>query len=170
MPAQPLTHEQLEDAKRLKAIYFARRQELQLTQDALASLCGWNSQGTVSQYLNGKIPLNVDASAKLARHLKCSIDDFSPTMAQELRSLGDGLAPDEQNIIMPEAAAPTDPAPGLYAVENRTVSRPPMTDDEKAVLNGYRVASEDVRADIWGKCLVALKKHGRREGEAQKKA
>ena len=71
---------------------------------------------------------------------------------------------------MPEAAAPTDPAPGLCAVENRTVSRPPMTDDEKDVLNGYRVASEDVRADIWGKCLVALKKHGRRAGEAQKNA
>jgi transcriptional regulator with XRE-family HTH domain len=73
-------------------------------------LCA-DGQGTVSQYLNGKIPLNVDASAKLARHLKCSIDDFSPTMAQELRSLGDGLAPDEQNIIMPEAAAQPIPPP-----------------------------------------------------------
>jgi transcriptional regulator with XRE-family HTH domain len=170
MPAQPLTHEQLEDAKRLKAIYFARRQELQLTQDALASLCGWNSQGTVSQYLNGKIPLNVDASAKLARHLKCSIDDFSPTMAQELRSLGDGLAPDEQNIIMPEAAAPTDPAPGLYAVEQRTVARPPLTRDEQAVLDGYRVAGEHDKKRVKEICVTALFDHGNREGEAQKKA
>ncbi|MEF8708268.1 MAG: LexA family transcriptional regulator [Candidatus Accumulibacter propinquus] len=98
MPAQPLTAEQKSDAARLKAIYEAKKGDLGLTQIALAALCGWESQGSVSQYLNGKIPLNIDAAAKLARSLKCSIDDFSPSLAQSLRNLGQPFPGHEKTL------------------------------------------------------------------------
>jgi hypothetical protein len=55
---------------------------------------------------------------------------------------------------MPEAAAPTDPAPGLYAVEQRTVARPPLTRDEQAVLDGYRVAGEHDKKRVKEICVT----------------
>ena len=44
-------------AKRLRAAWDARARSLGLTQDKMAAKLG-GSQGLVSQYLNGKIPLN----------------------------------------------------------------------------------------------------------------
>ena len=174
MPAQPLTAAQKEDAARLKAIYEGKKAELHLTQITLAALCGWESQGSVSQYLNGKIPLNVDAAAKLARGLKCSIDDFSPALAQELRAMGSGLAnapPAEEEITFPDVAPPPDQSyPRLQALEQRTITRPPLTDDEWIIMDGWRIASEEVRHEILSKCLLALHLHGHRAGDIQKKA
>lgn len=46
MPEAKLTPSQKADAARLKAIYVAKKKKDQaLTQEALADLCGWNSQG-----------------------------------------------------------------------------------------------------------------------------
>lgn len=84
MPAQPLSADQRADAARLKAIYNAKRRDLNLTQDSLASACGWDSQGTVSQYLNGKIPLNLKAALRFSAALKCEVADFSPQLAATL--------------------------------------------------------------------------------------
>jgi SOS-response transcriptional repressor LexA len=87
MPALPLSPTQLEDARRLKAIYESKKAELGLTQESLAAACGWESQGSVSQYLNGKIPLNIDAAVKFARELRVSVADFSPELDRELTDL-----------------------------------------------------------------------------------
>lgn len=84
MPALPLSPEQRADAARLKAIYMAKKRDLHMTQESLAAACGWESQGTVSQYLNGKIPLNLDAALKFARHLRISVSDFSESLAASL--------------------------------------------------------------------------------------
>lgn len=85
MPAKPLTPEQLEDAARLKAIFEEKKKtQPSLTQAALADACGWNTQGTVSQYLNGKIPLNVTAAARLAMALGVQIAEFSPSLSKEV--------------------------------------------------------------------------------------
>ena len=46
-----------EASKNLKAAWNARKKELKLTQELAAELLGFESQGTVSQYLNGKIPV-----------------------------------------------------------------------------------------------------------------
>lgn len=91
MPALPLSPEQRQDAERLKAIYSAKKADLKLTQDSLAARCGWDSQGTVSQYLNGKIPLNLPAGAKFAKALECSIEEFSPRLAAEARTVSNLL-------------------------------------------------------------------------------
>lgn len=87
MPAQPLTAEQKEDAARLRKIYFQKRKELGITQESLAEACDWESQGSVSQYINGKIPLNLDAAIKFSQQLKVKIEDFSPQIAEERHRL-----------------------------------------------------------------------------------
>lgn len=103
MPALPLSPEQLADAARLKAIYTAKKRELGLTQESLASACGWESQGTVSQYFNGKIPLNVEAAVKFAKELYCSVADFSPRLAAELAQLRDPhhTSSENANAVLP---------------------------------------------------------------------
>ena len=84
MPAKPLTEEQKADAARLNAIYKARRENVEpgLTQAVLADDLGFSTQSAVSQYLQGKVPLNVEAAVKFAERLECSVSDFSATMQQ----------------------------------------------------------------------------------------
>lgn len=48
-------------AKALRALWDARKGELGLTQDGIAERLGGKTQGLVSQYLAGKIPLNYRA-------------------------------------------------------------------------------------------------------------
>ena len=64
-----------EASKNLKAAWNARKKELKLTQELAAELLGFESQGTVSQYLNGKIPVNTDAALKFAALLKVKPED-----------------------------------------------------------------------------------------------
>lgn len=44
---KPLTQEQLEDARRLKAIYEKKKNELGLSQESVADKMGWGSQALV---------------------------------------------------------------------------------------------------------------------------
>jgi phage repressor protein C with HTH and peptisase S24 domain len=87
MPAQPLTSEQRADAARLKHLFATwqkgrREAQLPSSQEAVSDLLGFN-QSAVSQYLSGRIPLNVDAATKFASLLNCSIADFSPGLAAQ---------------------------------------------------------------------------------------
>lgn len=112
MPAQPLSADQKADAARLKAIYESKKRELRLTQDTLASACGWESQGTVSQYLNGKIPLNLDAALKFAEKLQCSVSEFSPRLAETL-SLSSNTQTSRSGAKSAGDESNTEPGPGL---------------------------------------------------------
>lgn len=49
---------------------------------------GIGSQGMVWQYLNAVAPLNLEAAAKFAKGLHCSISDFSPRLATLLPGSG----------------------------------------------------------------------------------
>jgi len=88
----PLSEEQLADAKRLSDIYKARARESKargdnpaLTQTEVGEQCGWNSpQSTVSQYMNGKVALNLEALLKLASVLGFEPADVSPSLAGKL--------------------------------------------------------------------------------------
>lgn len=138
MPAQPLTPEQKADAARLKAIYEAKKGELQLTQASLAALCGWESQGSVSQYLNGKIPLNLDAAAKLARNLECSIADFSKALDSDLRSLGEASKAPPASFIknaVQQPACPPDQVSFVAAILADLAKT--RTPDERQTLERY---------------------------------
>ena len=70
------------EASRLKAIYQDRkRNDPTLTQDKIADLCEWSGQSVVSQYLNGRIPLNIGALIKFATALRFSLEEVSPRLA-----------------------------------------------------------------------------------------
>lgn len=69
------------EAMRLKAIYQDRkRKDPTLTQDKIADLCEWSGQSVVSQYLNGRIPLNLSALLKFANVLKFWPEEVSPRL------------------------------------------------------------------------------------------
>lgn len=86
MPALPLSPEQLEDAQRLRNIWeLFKRAQPNMTQDLLAEACGWKTQGSVSQYMHGRIPLNLPAILKFARALGVDPEDISPTLALQLQ-------------------------------------------------------------------------------------
>jgi len=78
MAARELTLDELEDAKRLKRIWIAKRDELHLSQVKAAMELGYNSQGAVSQFINGKVALNFQAAAKFAKLLRVNVAEISP--------------------------------------------------------------------------------------------
>lgn len=64
-----------EEARLLKIKYQERKKkDPTLNQEKIADWCGWAGQSVVSQYLNGKIALNLSALIKFA-----SILDFDPS-------------------------------------------------------------------------------------------
>lgn len=87
MPAKPLTPEQKADAAELMKLFKEKAAEEKagrLTQATLADDLGYTTQSAVSQYLNGKVPLNIDASIKFATRFGCRVSDFSPSIQQEI--------------------------------------------------------------------------------------
>lgn len=112
MPAQPLTPAQRDDAMRLKQIYerwkSARRPlGLAASQEHVAAELGFKSQSSVSQYMNGVIPLNVTAAAAFAEFFKCDVGDFSRDLADEIAKLSpdNSLAAGHMPIKMVDAKA-----------------------------------------------------------------
>lgn len=72
------------EADRLKAIYLDRKKHNPaLTQEAIAETAGWATQSVVSQYLNGRIPLNLPALLKFS-----AILDFDPSEVSSRLGLG----------------------------------------------------------------------------------
>lgn len=89
MPAKPLTPEQKADAARLMGLFenqkaIENKQGKRLTQAILADDLGYATQSAVSQYLKGKVPLNVEASVKFAARFGCRVSAFSPSIQEEI--------------------------------------------------------------------------------------
>ncbi len=78
-----LTPEQLEDAKRLKALYESKKKQLKVTQYTIADELEV-SQGAVGHYLNGRIALNVPMVTEFARILQVDASEISPSLAREV--------------------------------------------------------------------------------------
>jgi phage repressor protein C with HTH and peptisase S24 domain len=84
----PLADWQVEDSKRLKALYNQKRGELALTQDKIAAELGEGvTQGAVSHFMNGRTALSLRAAAVFARALQVPISEFSPTLSEQLAAL-----------------------------------------------------------------------------------
>lgn len=74
-----------EEAAKLKAIYNTRKSEdRSLNQDKVAEACGWSGQSAVSQYMTGKIALNLPALLSLSRALRFAPESVSPRLAHTL--------------------------------------------------------------------------------------
>lgn len=122
----PLNTDQLADAARLKDAYLKavaaskeKRESPTLNQFEVGARCGWSSpQSTVSQYLNGKVALNLDALLKLADVL--GIEEpwkISPTLAGGLKRVAVSSAAAHEG-----ATAANSPFPGggdAEAVEDK---------------------------------------------------
>lgn len=96
VPAKPLTADQHDDARRLREALARAKAERGLTQADLATLCGWDSQSTVSQYANGRIPLNIDALGAMCTHLRVPMSEVSPLLARRLAQLVQTLPRDQR--------------------------------------------------------------------------
>jgi transcriptional regulator with XRE-family HTH domain len=75
-----LTSDELADAARLRNAWEVKKRT-GMTQEAVSAKCGWESQSAFSQYLNGVIPLNLEAALRIARALDVGIADLSPRFA-----------------------------------------------------------------------------------------
>jgi len=64
---------------------FRERKPPDMSQERFGAEYGLGSQGMVWQYLNGYTPLNIEAAAKFAHGLRCTIRDISPEMDREMR-------------------------------------------------------------------------------------
>lgn len=81
---KPLEQWQLDDAARLKALFSERAG---MSQEKFGQIYGIGTQGAVWQYLEGRIPLNLDSAARFAEGLKARMSDFSPTLSQQFQKL-----------------------------------------------------------------------------------
>lgn len=79
-----LTRGEREDAKRLKAAWLAVKDDMGLSQEQMAFQCGWKTQGAFTHYINGIIPLNLDALLKITSVLKADAKQISPRLTRAL--------------------------------------------------------------------------------------
>ncbi len=98
------TREDVAAARRLKAIWEARKSELNLTQTNFGDVAGvgW-SQGAVSQYLSGKIPLNYNALLTFARVLGFEPDEVRSDLPEQRLTAPQRPSADEINSRAPGA-------------------------------------------------------------------
>ncbi|MEO8640934.1 LexA family transcriptional regulator [Pseudomonas sp.] len=90
----PLADWQLEDSDRLKEIFQQKRSQLKLTQEKIAAELGEGvTQGAVSHFMNRRTALSLKAAAVFARMLEVPVADFSPRLAEQLKSMTAQLPP-----------------------------------------------------------------------------
>lgn len=82
MKRRQLTPREQNAAKRLAEIWRKKKTELGLTQETAAHRCGWETQGAFYQYLAGKIPLNLEATLKIADVLEVAPGEIFPELVQ----------------------------------------------------------------------------------------
>lgn len=103
MPAQPLSPEQKEDARRLFRLYEKwksdqRRAGARASQEIVAAALGFASQSAVSQYMKGGIPLNQEAVAKFARFFGVPPLEISPTIANQMAAIAEVVVGDTTGV------------------------------------------------------------------------
>lgn len=117
----PLSASQIEDAERLRGIYVRRVKESKergdrptLNQTEVGERCEWKSpQSTVSQYMNGKVALNLEALVKLSAALDFEPADVSPSLAAGITRVTDS---DSSPVVAPiPGAADVEPIDENYA-------------------------------------------------------
>ncbi|MCS2172770.1 helix-turn-helix domain-containing protein [Scandinavium sp. TWS1a] len=110
-----ITPAQAEDAKRLKAIYEAKKKLLGVTQQSIADELDI-TQGAVGHYLNGRNPLNLQVASAFARMLQVPVEDFSPALSKELSAIGLSSVA-ESNISYAGKYSPSGKYPVISSVQ-----------------------------------------------------
>jgi transcriptional regulator with XRE-family HTH domain len=76
-----LTKDETGDKERLKKVWEQKKLELNLSQQSVAKAFGITNQTAISQYLNGRIPLNLEAALKFSKVLQVRLSEISPRHA-----------------------------------------------------------------------------------------
>ena len=77
----PITAKEREMADRLYSVWLKKKALLGLSQERVADLFGC-TQANISQYLNGKIPLNTDAIFKFSKILEIAPEEINPDIGE----------------------------------------------------------------------------------------
>ncbi|HGW3589806.1 TPA: helix-turn-helix domain-containing protein [Serratia marcescens] len=110
MKKKPLDIKDQEAAERLRKIWDEKKVTLRLTQEKAADALGFETQSTVSQYLNGKNPLGTDAVLKFAALLQVRPEEIKPELAELMNYVrksgeySEDLAAPGWQILRPEQA------------------------------------------------------------------
>ena len=91
-----------EDSARLREIWDRKKYSLSLSQQDVADAFGISNQTAISQYLNGKIPLNLEAAIKFAKVLEVNIREISPRHARWVFGASDKVLGDALHNIFKE--------------------------------------------------------------------
>lgn len=173
MPAQPLTQEQLDDAARLKQRFatWQRAQRdagLPSSQEAISEKLGFN-QSSLSQYLNGRIPLNIDAATKFANLIGVAVSEFSPTLTAQIGKYSGPAEPVDPSTMIRNLSRVSldypDPS-GLIAVpivSMRVEAGFPGFEADLEFEDGgvIQIPREAVESENWApQCLLAVKVRG----------
>lgn len=94
-----LTDDELRDAERLRDAWERYKIATpSATQESVAFACGWKTQGAVSQYLRGVIPLNLDALLKFSGVFGVAPQSISPRLAQKIVGVPAGEVGQSDNV------------------------------------------------------------------------
>lgn len=85
-PRRELTTEEMADTQRLQQLWKSNAPKLGLTQVAASKEFGFANQSAISQYLNGRIPLNMATASKFANLLNVPLGAISPAHASQTSS------------------------------------------------------------------------------------
>jgi len=75
------TTAELKETERLREIWDRKSAALGLTQADASKRFGFANQSAVSQYLNGRIPLNIETALKFAHYLEVPVSAISDRAA-----------------------------------------------------------------------------------------
>lgn len=75
---RPLTEYEQDCAKRLKSLWLSKKDERGFTQDDMRNFAQWNTQSAVTQYLNGRVPLNYKAIIVFSKFLGIEPKEVDP--------------------------------------------------------------------------------------------
>jgi transcriptional regulator with XRE-family HTH domain len=79
---RPLNNEEINDTKRLRNVWDEKLKTASFTQKQVSEAFGFKNQSAISQYLNGRIPLNLEVAAKFAKYLKVPLREISPRYSE----------------------------------------------------------------------------------------
>ncbi|CAB5220223.1 HTH_XRE domain containing protein [uncultured Caudovirales phage] len=82
-----LTQEEVQDTQRLQAVWDTVAMTRKITQKEASVAFGFKNQSAISQYLKGRIPLNMQTAAKFSQYLQVPLTEISPRFSQSATQL-----------------------------------------------------------------------------------
>lgn len=113
MKRNPLSESDKAAAANLRRIWDEKKRDLGLTQEKAAEAMGFTTQGAVSHYLNGYMPLNTDNLLKFAALLEVPPSAIRPDIDD---LLGNALRAEQTRRPMPTLTADQLMVAEMYAV------------------------------------------------------